>query len=446
MTAGFASLDSRRSMRPALSAHFQSDGGDLMMITKQNKSCVTALTGMIVLLVTSIDAQAFESIKMGNWDVDISGNINAFFTSIDCEPNVIGADVDAGLACGSNGVDRTVGNVQTGLLPSWFGLHAKHESSDYTTEINIGFQPGVDGGGGAIDTGLALNSENLRQVNLKFGSDWGTIMLGRDLGVFGSDAILADMTLLGVGTVSDLAAFGGNTTLGRIGVGYLYADWKAQIQYSSPSFNGFSFTVALVDPWGLFDLSGQSLDQGSFDQQGDTYGFEGKGVYEFGGGAGSTVSGKVWASFITQSLDSSTLASQDATGFDVGAKVALNDFEIVGYFYSGEGIGTLTFLWDAVDDNGNTRDSDGFYVQGTYKLPGSGTKLGISFGESNLDLATGEVVSDLVETNESFVIGVYHPLTPSLNLVLEYTKTEATAHSGNSAEEGTIAIGAILFY
>ena len=154
----------------------------------------------------------------------------------------------------------------------------------------------------------------------------------------------------------------------------------------------------------------------------------------------------MWASFITQSLDSFTLRSQDARGFDVGAKVEFNDFEVVAYFYSGDGIGTLGFLWDAVALNGNTRDSDGFYVQGTYKLPDGGTKFGISFGESSLDLASGEVASDLVETNESFVIGVYHPLTPALNLVLEYTKTEATAHNGNSAEESSIAIGAILFY
>ena len=429
------------------------------MVTKQFKSWFAALTGMIVLMVTSINAQAFESMKMGDWDVDISGNINAFFTSIDCDTNGNGL-VSAGLACGSLvSSDYKSGNVQTGLLPSWFGFHAKQESSGYTTEINIGFQPGVDGGGGAIDTGLALNSENLRQVNLKFGSDWGTIMLGRDLGVFGSDAILADMTLLGVGTVSDLAVFGGNTTLGRIGVGYLYADWKAQIQYASPNWGGFSFNVAIVDPWAPINLSGLSLDQGSFSQEADTYGFEGKGVYSWGG-EGSTTTGKVWASFISQSLDSSdpSFSSQDATGFDVGGKVTFGGLDLVAYFYSGEGIGTLGFLWDALDESGATRDSDGFYVQGTYKFPGKGTKLGVSFGESNLDLGPGDlavggicevIVSPtctLVETNESFVIGLYHPLTPSLNLVLEYTNTEATAHNGNSAEEGTIAIGAILFF
>ena len=417
------------------------------MTTKQTKSWVTALTGMIVLMVTSINAQAFESMKVGDWDVDFSGNINGFFTNVDCDPNGNGV-VAGGLACGSNGTDRTVGSVQTGLLPSWFGFHAKHESDNITTEINIGFQPGIDGGSqsNSLDGALQNNSENLRVVNLKFGSDWGTLMIGRDIGIFGSDALLADMTLLGVGTVSDLTAGGGNTTLGRIGVGYLYADWKAQIQYSSPTWEGFSFAVALVDPWGLAGLSGDSLNSGSFDQQADTYGFEGKAVYKFGGADGSTVSGKVWASFIRQSLDSSSLPGQDATGFDVGVKVGLNDLELVGYYYSGDGIGTTGFLLDAVDLSGNTRDSDGFYVQGTYKFPGAGTKVGISFGESNLDLAAGEAASTLVKTNESFVIGLYHPLTSSLNLVLEYSNTEATAHNGNSADENTIAIGAILFY
>lgn len=434
------------------------------MAIKQTESWISTLTGMTVLILTSINAQAFESMKMGEWDVAISGNVNAFFTSLDCDTNNNGI-VSSGLACGSiTTSDYKSGNVQTGLLPAWFGLNAKQESNGLTTEINIGFQPGVDGGGG-LDTGLSLNSENLRQVNIKFGSDWGTITLGRDLGIYGSDAILSDMTLLGTGTVSDLAVNGGNTTLGRIGVGYLYADWKAQIQYASPTWDGFSFNVAIVDPWGLVDLadvysgSDQSFGISDFSQESDTYGFEGKAAYTWGD-EGSTTSGKVWASFISQSLDSSdpSLASQDATGFDVGGKVAFSDLEVVGYFYSGDGIGTLGFLWDAMDAGGFTRDSDGFYVQGTYKFPGSGTKVGVSFGESNLDLGPGDLATggicdpvsaascSLVQTNESFVIGVYHPITSSLNLVLEYTNTEATAHNGNSAEEGTIAIGAILFY
>ena len=100
-----------------------------------------------------------------------------------------------------------------------------------------------------------------------------------------------------------------------------------------------------------------------------------------------------------------------------------------------------------MDLGGNTRDSDGGYVQATYAIPGPGTKLGVSYGESNLDLGPADLAtSTLVETNESIIFGVYHPLTESLNLVLEYTNTEATAHNGNTAEENSIAIGAIIFY
>ena len=61
-------------------------------------------------------------------------------------------------------------------------------------------------------------------------------------------------------------------------------------------------------------------------------------------------------------------------------------------------------------------------IEPSTTLPGPGTKLGLSFGESNLDLGPGDppaATSSLVETNESFVIGVYHPVTQSLNLVVD---------------------------
>jgi predicted porin len=426
------------------------------MFNQTEKKDTTTFLAVAALLLLSANAQAFESMQMGDWEIQITGNVNGFLTNAECDAGA--GPVAGGLACGSSGVDRDIGNVQTGLLPSWFGFNGKQESDNLTTEIMIGFQPGIDGGnqggitGSQLDGGLGLNSENLRQVFIQFGSDWGKIKIGRDLGVFGSDAILSDMTLLGVGTISDLVAGGGNTTLGRIGVGYMYADWKGQVQYSSPDWKGFSFNLALVDPWGLVNLSGLSLDAGSFAQQGDTYGIEGKVAYEWKGaeaeGAEAEgLSGKVWVSFINQSLDSAVFGNEDATGFDLGAKVAVAGFEFVAYYYDGDGIGTTDFLFDAVDSSGNTRDSDGGYLQATYALPGAGTKFGLSWGESNLDRGPADTVaSTLVETNESIIFGVYHPLTESLNLVFEYTNTEATAHNGNQAEESSIAIGAILFY
>ena len=83
----------------------------------------------------------------------------------------------------------------------------------------------------------------------------------------------------------------------------------------------------------------------------------------------------------------------------------------------------------------------------SYKFDGAGTKIGVSVGESNLDRGPADLAtSTLLETNESIVLGLYHPLNDALNLVIEYTQTEATAHNGNKAEETSIALGAILFY
>jgi hypothetical protein len=400
--------------------------------------------------------------EVGEWKVEFSGNVNAFASDVKCESDPDGA-VLAGLACGSlSGGDYDDNNVRTGLLPSWFGFRAERTEDGTKYGIMIGFQPGVDGGnqgsglfgGNPIDGALGLNSENLRQVFLEWSGGWGGLKFGRDLGLFGSDAILSDMTLLGVGTVSDLTRGGGNTSLGRIGVGYVYADWKGQIQYSSPKLGGFSFAIAVTDPWGLGAISPTSLNAGAFGQEGSTYGLEGKASLAWG--EGESFNGKIWVSAITQSIKAgpgSAFGDEDAVGVDAGVKVGLGGLEAVVYYYQGEGIGNAGYLLDAVDSSGSARDSDGGYVQATFKFPGIGTKIGASYGESNLDLGPGDVgivngfdANDLLEKNESIVVGIYHPITSALNLVLEYTETKATSHNGNEATETAIALGAILFY
>ncbi len=417
---------------------------------KVRKRLVASASALGLMLMSQV-AGAFGMMEVGEWKVEFSGNVNGFISDVKCESDPDGS-VLSGLACGSlSGGDYDDNNIRTGLLPSWFGFHAERTEENTKYGITIGFQPGIDSAtgiaGGPIDGALGLNASNFRQVFLEWsGTNWGGIKIGRDLGIFGSDAILSDMTLLGVGTVSDLTRGGGNTSLGRIGVGYLYADWKGQVQYSSPKFGGFTFNVALVDPWGLVDLSGESLDAGTFDQEGSTYGFEGKVGYAWEGG----FSGKIWASFISQEIKAartSLFRDEDATGYDIGAKVSFGGFEVVGYYYDGEGIGSTSFLVDAVDAAGNARESDGSYLQATYKLPGAGTKFGVSWGESNLDRGPADpVTTSLFETTESIVFGIYHPLTSALHLVAEYTKTESTAHNNNEAEETAIALGAILFY
>ena len=440
---------------------------------------------------------AFEGLSMmrfGAWEVDFSGNVNAFATIGECDPQIEGTLVGGGLACLGNANDEDYTDVRDGLLPSWFNFSASTVTDGgIRTGVHLSFQPGTATGASGVgaprDGALGQNDVNFRQVFLTFGTEeWGTIKIGRDLGVFGSDAILQDMTLLGVGSGAN---FDGHTTLGRIGVGYLYADWKSQVQYTSPNMNGFTFTAAIVDPWGAGSLANGGLgnDQtysrtyaGAYDknntpddekddvkykQEDDTYGFEAKLNYDYASG---DTSAKFWAGYIRQDLDftddenPASSNSAEADGYELGVKWGYGSFDVVGYYYDGEGIGTTGFLLDGLDANGQERDSDGFYLQGRYRMP-TGTLLGLSYGESSLDethydrcsrgegagtaACTGINNSDdyrLLDTNESVILGLYHPIGEALNLVVEYTDTESESHTGHTNEEQTLAIGAIMFF
>ena len=441
---------------------------------KYFKKLTVAMISCLIFTIPISAFAAFEGLqmmRMGAWEVDFSGNVNAFATIGECDPQIEGVLVGGGLACLGNAKDEDYTDVRDGLLPSWLNFSAATVSDGgVRTAVHLSFQPGTDTNSGltsrnGLDGALGQGSTNFRQVFLTFGTEeWGTIKIGRDLGVFGSDAILQDMTLLGVGS----GAHGrGHTTLGRIGVGYLYADWKAQVQYTSPNMDGFTFTAAIVDPWGAGTLAGANysrIDSEAGGQEKDTYGFEAKINYDYAMG---DTSAKFWAGYIRQDVDFHEGKNAEADGYDIGAKWGYGSFDVVGYYYDGEGIGTTSFLLDGIDAMGDERDSDGWYIQGRYRLP-TGTLLGASFGESSLDetdydrtqrnadamgLAARRIIDptanleyNLIDTNESWILGLYHPVGEALNLVLEYTDTEAESHSGITNEESTLAIGAIMFF
>lgn len=408
--------------------------------------------------------------RMGAWEVDFSGNVNAFVMNGDCKTKR-GGGVAHGWACGG---DDDYNDVRDGLLPSWLNFSAATMTDGgWRTAVHLSFQPGSNTNSGlteGLDGALGQSSVNFRQTFLTLGrDDFGTLKIGRDLGVFGSDAILNDMTLLGVG--SGASNPDGHTTLGRIGVGYPYADWKAQVQYTTPNFNGFTLTAALVQPWGAGSIANAAPDCASKrfslenecggGQEKDTFGFEAKVNYNTAFDNGSL---GLWASFIMQEADfkgavAPAMAgnadfdnSPEADGYDIGGKIAFGDFDIVGYYYDGEGIGTSSFLLDGFDLTGDERDADGYYLQARFRTP-MGTLLGASVGESNLDETSwdkaqlaGDATYNLVETNESWILGAYHPIGEALNLVIEYTETESEAHNGNETEEESLAIGAIMFF
>src|SRR5213592_1854832 len=394
--------------------------------------------------------------KAGAWDLSFSGNVNGFLTRNSCDNSA--ATVNGGLACNNAGGLKEVA-IESGLLPSALVFSAKSSQSGWDIGVTIGFYPGLNDGppsatqpAGAGKSGLSTSTIDLRQNFLTFGDKTvGTIKVGKDIGLFASDAILADMTLLGVGSAG--AFGGGNTTLGRIGVGYIYTDWIPQITYTSPKSGGFQYSAGLFQGMDVVPSASTPVNSAALTQH-EQPGLQAKGSYEWKG----TVGGKAWASALSQKVKSrgapidtapagSSVSSQ---AFDLGAKVNVADFEGVLYAYSGDGIGTTAIGFDAAAVVGATlekRKSKGGYLQGTYKF--GKFKPGVSYGESRLDLASNESAGTnptLVKKNKSLVAGLYYSLTQSLNLVGEYISTKSENQAGGDHKDSVIALGAILFF
>src|SRR5882762_9502161 len=386
--------------------------------------------------------------KAGAWDLSFSGNVNGFATWNSCDSSA--TVVAGGLAC-NNGVGGGKEQaIESGLLPSALVFGAKTSQSGLDIGVTLGFYPGITSSATG-KRGIGASTIDLRQNFLTFGDKaGGTVKVGRDIGLFGSDAILADMTLLGVG--SGGAFLGGNTTLGRIGVGYIYADWIPQISYTSPKYGGFQYSAGVFQGMDLAAFAGSAAapnPNSATLTQHEQPGLQAKGSYEWTG----TVAGKAWVSGLSQKVKAragdTAPAGSSVSGqaFDLGAKVNVADFEGVLYAYSGDGVGTTAIGFNAAAVVGATvekRKSKGGYVQGTYKF--GKFKPGLSYGESSLDLASNETNPNLVKKNKSAVLGLYYSLTQSLNLVGEYIQTKATNQAGGENKDSVIALGAILFF
>ena len=395
-----------------------------------------AVAGAVFAAASSANAGIV--IPAGDWTLDVNGNVNAFanFSQHDNEGTITGDLMSAyGTGSGSNtGSEGSTQGINTGLLPAWLGFTGTTRQNDVDVSFTISMQPNVSDNGATGDSKAPL----FRQAFLTFGDkSWGTVKMGKDIGIFAKNAILSDMTLLGVG--GGFRNSGVSTTTGGIGSGYIYAAWKGQFAYTTPNMNGFQATVALTNP-NMIDrnsLQGSSKDQTSL-------GFEAEAHYEWSG----DISGKVWASTAQyndvkddQYLDRGTF---DVQMYDIGVNVNSGNLGLTAYYYDGEGGGSGVLGYYGADSTGKEHDSDGGYLQATYVIP-TGTKLGLAYGTTRVDNNTASAAA-LVKEQNRWTLGAYHPLTKHLNLVAEYNDIEVESHNSIENDAQAISLGAILFF
>jgi hypothetical protein len=413
------------------------------------------------------------TMKIGNVDLNVSAIVNAFYTYSSADSANAHTAVTGGLTDAS-GFDSS--SVRNGLLPGAIIVSASTTQDGIDLTAVFGAYPGIDSASvGALNANNGGNATALGTAGVDFRKTYitagtaqlGTIKLGRDIGLFGQDAILNDQTLLGVGATGGNAD-PGNTSLGRIGFGYIYADFMPQITYISPIFAGFQASVGVFQPLnsaGIFTggLSGSSSEHSAPMVQGRL-------TYDYKAPAWSA---HLWVGGLEQQLDDIIAPYAPAadngtkTGLagEVGGVLTVGPAALTAYYYRAHGVGTTGEFFEAIGANGKLRDSEGGYLQGSFKATEK-LKLIASYGVSDLYLANGEAESEafqeiiapnpnpvtidpaaaLVRRNESETAGAYYSLTDWLTLVGEYTHTDSKAHGPNSSEANSVSAGAILFY
>ncbi len=407
-----------------------------------NKNIKLAVAGA-VLALSATAANAGIIIPAGDWTLDVSGNVNSFASWQNASAN---NTIRGGLA-GSNTQtgSGTSASQSTGLLPNFLSVSGSTRQND----LDVTFLISINPGGRSVNAASGGSGSEHRQAFLTFGDkSWGSVKIGKDLGIYASDAILNDMTLLGVGNPANY----GTTTGGRIGTGFQYADWKQQIAYTTPNLNGFQATVGITQAWNAIGTntgtaaSPTYLSATTTGTGGASNAYEGKASYSF---SANDVAGKVWVSGLGQKVNG-VRNGETAWSADVGANLKVAGFDLTGYYYTGEGTGTTFLMLDGYSTTGYARDVDGGYVQAKYTLP-TKTVAGISWGRSNLDLATGETNASgtqgtLVKRNEMWTAGLYHPLTKHVNLVAEYSHIKSENQMSQENNNNVGSLGGILFF
>jgi hypothetical protein len=397
-------------------------------------------------------------IRIGNIDLNFSGFVNGFYTFSSAAHS---ANTVAGGLADNSGFDSS--SIRNGLLPAGLIFKASTTQNGIDLAAEFGVYPGINSSnqgtpfnanGGGSPVGLGTAGVDFRQVFVTAGTAaFGTVKVGRDIGIFGSDAILSDATLLSVGATGGNSA-PGNTSLGRIGTGYIYADFMPQITYSSPIVAGFQATVGAFQPLDEVNFAGGGLSATSAAH--DTPMFQGKLTYDYKAGI---TAARVWlggliqpqqgfaaATAVSLNQTSAHAIGDKTTGAgEIGAKIDSGPFGGVVYYYRARGVGTTGLMFDGVSAGGALRDSEGFYAQGSFK-PAPKLKLVASYGESSLFQATGEVDPLLVRRNAATIGAGYYSLTDWMTLVGEYAHVQAHNNAGAGIDQNVFTAGTILFF
>jgi hypothetical protein len=398
--------------------------------------------------VTRLDKKGI-GVKIGDVDVSLAGDITFFATEVFSPKS--GPQIDGSLMSAATNSSFA---IRGGLPPSAFIVNVATNQSGYDISATLGlYIGGTNIGGGIINAnnpgapiGLGTPGIDVRQIYGTIGRpDFGTVKIGRDLGIFGADAIFSDDTIFGAG-VPYFNAAPRNTTLGRIGYGYVYADYMPQITYTSLNYYGFTGSIGVMSPLQEFNYSGDSGALSGHDQP------MLQARLKYVGFIAENLKLTAWTSGLTQQhrVETGDLVNMApgtairAAAIDGGVRLDLGPASVLASGYYGSGLGTSALFFDGVTVNGVKRVSYGGYAQASYFLTDR-LKVGASYGISALEAVYGDPQT-LIKSADAYVGFARYKLTDWFSLEAEYIHTKSTNQLDQALRNNAIVLGSTFVF
>lgn len=396
------------------------------------------LAGLVALAAAGTANAAIVVGGDNGYEFSVDGNINQFFVYTDQKD----LKKDPTVA-GSNDQSETT-RMRNGLLPTFFGFNVKAPTMNgLDIGARVSISPSTNGGSYTAG-GQDGNAMEQREAFATISGSFGTILAGKALGLYGSHNILTDQTLYGVGATGIVSNGDGTTTLGRIGYGYDYANWRSQFKWTSVDMSGFQVALAIMDGEQVNASDNRSDPRYEADL---TY----AGTFDGGSFSG-------WLSGMAQRVEPTAGSDIKSHAYTAGATLNFSGFEAMVSYYDNTGVGDIGGLVfsSGVDAGNHERDGDGFIVQGGYNFGGT-TRLIASYGESNLDKTsfekndaayladTATAAGGVVDSRSMTTVGVYHDVNSNLKLVAEYSMMEDEFHTARKDHDTDVfAIGGFV--
>ncbi len=392
----------------------------------------------LVLAANTANAQLTMQMSNG-WTFAFAGNVNSFLYYTKSNTDGLSSTPGGIVPSGALGDVSNLTRITVGLLPAFAVFDAKGKEGNTDLGVHFGFAPSVQCGIGVNDCfGTTID---MRQVFLTVGGSWGQLLVGRELGLYQRQNILTDQTLFGVGgsgagtEADDFGDRGGSTTLGRIGYGYVYPNFRAQMTYSTVAGRPYQFSIGVFEAAANGDFENTRLPRVEAEF---TYAASG-----FKGWLGGTIQS-------TKTAPTGTTNSLTAWGGAAGLRYERPQFSITGSGYYGKGIGTTFFAAGGTDGGSagsdNARTSYGYIGQITVTPPNSKVTIAGSYGSSILK--ESDLESNFKTDNTLISGGIYYQATKSLKVVgefnYEWTKDDIDVTEKNTRI--TPALGFMLFF